>query len=367
MVTKILKINSALPETEKIAEAARIIRQGGLVVFPTETVYGIAADSNNPQAIERLNQVKKRTENKPYSILVAQRGIIENYSSYTHPNLYKLVDKYWPGPLTVIVPGKVPGETIGIRMPDHTVALRLVEESGCTIAAPSANLEGKKAPTNCQEALVDLDGLVDLALDGGPVDFGISSTIVDFTKPRPVVIREGVITQPDVDRTINKKSVLFVCTGNSCRSVMAEYLLKAKLIGREDVEVHSAGTSVLFKSTASHETMVVLRQRGINAGMHISRPLGTTMLKKADLIFAMTRSHRAQVLDRAPSVEKRVYLLKEFSPIAGGYESDLDLSDPIGQPHAAYEECLLTINEAIEKIVGLIWKSLSVQITVGLN
>ena len=101
---------------------------------------------------------------------------------YTHPNLYKVIDKYWPGPLTVIVPARHEGETIGIRMPDHTVALRLVEESGCTIAAPSANLEGKKPPTNCQEALEDLDGQVDLALDGGPVDFGISSTILDFTQ-----------------------------------------------------------------------------------------------------------------------------------------------------------------------------------------
>ena len=321
-VTKVLKVNSALPEPEKIAEAARIVRQGGLVIFPTETVYGIAADSNNPRAMDRLRAVKRRTDGKLFSILVAQRGIIENYSTYTHPNLYKVIDKYWPGPLTVIVPARHEGETIGIRMPDHTVALRLVEESGCTIAAPSANLEGKKPPTNCEEALEDLDGQVDLALDGGPVDFGISSTILDFTQTHPTVTREGVITQPDVDRTINKKCVLFVCTGNSCRSVMAEYLLKAKLIGREDVEVHSAGTSVFFK--------------------------------KSDLIFAMTRAHRSQILERVPSVEKRVYLLKEFGNIQRGLETDLDVPDPIGQPHAAYQECLLTIEEAITKIEELL-------------
>jgi L-threonylcarbamoyladenylate synthase len=353
-VTKILKVNSAVPEAEKIAEAAHIVRQGGLVIFPTETVYGIAADSNNPKAMERLRAVKRRPDGKLFSILVAQRGIIENYSTYTHPNLYKVIDKYWPGPLTVIVPARQEGETIGIRMPDHTVALQLVEESGCTIAAPSANLEGKKAPTNCREALEDLDGLVDLALDGGPVDFGISSTVLDFTQARPTVTREGVIAQPDVDRTIAKKCVLFVCTGNSCRSVMAEYLLKAKLIGREDVEVHSAGTSVFLKSPASQETLAVLRGRGINAGTHISRALGSIMLKKSDLIFAMTRAHRAQILERVPSVEKRVYLLKEFGATHHGGEADLDVPDPIGQPHAAYEECLLTIEEAIGKIEGLL-------------
>lgn len=105
------------------------------MIFPTETVYDIAADSNNPQAMERLNQVKRRTENKPYSILVAaHRGIVENYLIIIPIRfVLKLIDKYWPGPLTIIVPSKQEGETIGIRMPDSTIALRLVEESACTI------------------------------------------------------------------------------------------------------------------------------------------------------------------------------------------------------------------------------------------
>ncbi len=352
--TKVISIDSAVPQPDRIAEAAHVIRRGGLVIFPTETVYGIAADANNPAAIERLTKVKQRSNDKRYSILVAHRSIVDNYSCYTEPNLYKLIDKYWPGPLTVIVPSRNPvEETVGIRMPDHTIALRLVEESGCTIAAPSANLEGKKPPTSVAQALEDLDGLVDLAIDGGPVDFGISSTIVDFCKAKPTVIRDGVISQQDVDRTVNRKCVLFVCTGNSCRSVMAEYLLKNRLIGREDVEVLSAGTNVYFKSPASHETLGVLREQGINAGVHLSHQLGRVMLRKADLIFAMTRGHRTQILEMVPPVEKRLYLLKEFCD-SRSYEMEPDVPDPIGQGHAEYQECMLTIKEAVDKIVGLL-------------
>lgn len=342
------------PEFESIIEAATVIREGGLVVFPTETVYGIAADFNNPVAIQRLRQVKQRTDSKPFSILIAHRGIIENYTGYNDPRLYKLIDEYWPGPLTVIVPSRTEGATIGIRMPDHMIALRLVEQSQCTIAAPSANLEGKKPPTNCQEALEDLDGLVDLALDGGPVELGQSSSIVDFTQGAPKILREGAITQTDVDRVVQRKLFLFICTGNSCRSVMAEFLFNHLAGERPDVRAMSAGTSVFFKSTASAETIAVLKNLGIDASKHQSRPVSNILLKKADLIFAMTRAHRMQILERTPSIEQRVYLLREFTDVPKGYESDLDISDPIGRSHEAYEECMLMIKEAVEKIVKLI-------------
>ncbi len=353
MKTKVVKVNPVSPEFEIIVEAANVIREGGLVIFPTETVYGIAADFNNPVAIRRLREVKRRDDDKHFSILIAHRGIVENYTGYSDPRLYKLIDEYWPGPLTVIVPSREEGQTIGIRMPDNTIALRMVEQSQCTIAAPSANLQGKKPPATCKEALEDLDGFVDLALDGGPVELGKSSSIVDFTQGCPKITREGAISQADVDRIIQRKLFLFVCTGNSCRSVMAEYLFNHMAGERQDVRAVSAGTSVFFKSTASAETISVLRALGIDATKHQSRPVANILLKKADLIFAMTRSHRMQILERAPSVEQRIYLLREFTDLAKGFEADLDISDPIGRSHEAYEECMLMIKEAIEKIVKL--------------
>ncbi|MBF0570154.1 MAG: threonylcarbamoyl-AMP synthase [Candidatus Omnitrophica bacterium] len=356
MKTKILKIDPLAPETELVLEAARCVHKGGLVIFPTETVYGIAADNANPVAMKRLREVKKRSDDKPFSVMVAQKELIRNYTTYADPKLYKLVDRYWPGPLTVIVPaaGETPGQTIGIRIPDHLVALKLVENARCTIAAPSANVEGNPPPTTCAEALRDLDGLVDLAIDSGKVDIGTASTIVDFTKAKPTVVREGVISQEDVNTVVGCKNILFICTGNSCRSVMAEYLFRKRIKGRKDVDVSSCGTSVLFPTSASQEALGVLKSYGMDAREHLSRPLTNMLLKKSDLIFVMTRLHRSQVLERVPSVEPRVYLLGEFRSAPVRRESDLDIPDPIGHARAEYQACAAFIDDCLGKVINLI-------------
>jgi len=352
--TDIVPIRSDFPELAKIAYCAKVIRHGGLVIFPTETVYGIAADYNNPKAMQRLREVKKRTENKPFSIHIAQKGLVYNYTSMTDPRLYKLIDHCWPGPLTVVVPARVANQTIGIRMPHNNIALMLVQESQCTVAAPSANFSGHPPPSTCQEALRDLDGLVDVAIDGGSAQIGLASSVVDFTQSDPQILREGVITQEDVETITQKKSILFVCTGNSCRSVMAEYLLRDFLPDRDDVEISSAGTGVFLHSSASKETLHVLQQEGIDASIHVSQPVTNILLNKSDLILVMTRSHRQQVLERLPAAENRVYLLREFHDEPLSTHLNLDIPDPIGKPAESYEECLIMIKEAIQKLVHLI-------------
>lgn len=354
MKTEIVKIDPQYPDLKQIGYCAKALRKGALVVFPTETVYGIAADFSNGKAMKRLREVKQRAEEKPFAILISQIGLISNYTSTTDPKLYKLIDACWPGPLTVVVPSKEEGKTIGIRMPDHPIALRLVQESQCTIAAPSANLEGNDPPSTCRDALKDLDGLVDIAIDGGAARIGAGSSVVDMTKKHPTVLRESVITQKDVDRITGKKTILFVCTGNSCRSVMAEYLLKSHVAGRDNIEIVSAGTSVFLQSTASSETVSVLREEGIDATGHLARPVDSILLKRADLIIVMTRNHRAQVLDRVPDVEKRVYLLKEFINTPLNSEQDIDVPDPIGKPRSSYKECLIDIKQAIHKLAELV-------------
>ena len=354
MKTAIIKLDAEFPDLKMIAQCAKVIRSGGLVGFPTETVYGIAADFSNPKAMERLRAVKKRDAVKPFSILVSQPGLISNYTHSTDPKIFKLIDAYWPGPLTVVVPAKEEGQTVGVRMPDHPIALRLVQEAQCPIAAPSANHEGNEPPKNCEEALRDLDGQIDVIIDGGESRIGIGSSVVDVTSEKPRILREGVITQQDVDRITGTKTVLFVCTGNSCRSVMAEYLLKSKAQGRDDIEIISAGTGVYLRSTASSETVAVLLEEGIDAAGHIAQPINSVLLKKSDLIIVMTRSHREQVIERVPAVEQRVYLLKEFSNAASNGQNNIDVPDPIGQPRSAYKVCLEDIKQAIQKIAQLV-------------
>ena len=355
MKTPVIKVHPQYPELDKIAHCAKIVRKGGLVIFPTETVYGIAADYNNPQAIERLRHIKHRDASKPFSVLISQKGLVSNYTSVIDPAVYKLVDEYWPGPLTVIVPTKDGHGSIGIRMPLNIVSLHLVQECQCTVAAPSANIAGRPPPVTCEDALRDLDGQVDVAIDGGPAKIGSSSSVVDLTGDKPKLLREGVITQKDVDEVVRKKHILFICTGNSCRSVMAEYLLKCLLKGRNDVAVVSAGTGVFLRSSASSETLAVLKRRDIDASDHQSQPLNTILLKKSDLILVMTKMHRQQVLERVPDVEKRVYLLREFSddPVSNT-DTNMDIPDPIGKTPQAYEDCMVTIQEAVHKLVKLL-------------
>jgi len=351
MKTEVIKIHPEFPESDKIAKCAKVIRQGGLVVFPTETVYGIAADFNNEKAIKRLREVKGRAENKPFSIHISQKELLPNYTPSKDPIIYKLIDACWPGPLTVIVPSYEADKTIGIRMPENNIAIKLVEESQCTVAAPSANFTGKPAPSTCEEAMKDLDGLVDMAIDGGSSKFGLASSVVDCMQEKPVVLRKGAISQEQVDKIANKKAILFICTGNSCRSVMGEYFLREKLKDRDDIEVLSAGTSVFLRSSASKETISVLEREGIDVRHHQARPMTNIMLHKADLILVMTKLHRSQVLGYVPDVEQRVHLLKEFISDSEEPTGDFDIEDPMGLPSEAYEECAITVKNAVEKLI----------------
>lgn len=214
METKVAIINDLDKDKKFISEAGEIIRAGGTVAFPTETVYGLGADALNAEAVKKIFIAKGRPQDNPLIIHVASKNI-EHLVEGISPVAQKLMDKFWPGPLTIIFNKKdiVPNETsaglstIGVRMPNSSIALELIKASGTTIAAPSANISGRPSPTDVERCVEDLDGKINYILGGAKCDIGVESTIIDCTVNPPMVLRPGGITL-EMLRTIDKDIVI---------------------------------------------------------------------------------------------------------------------------------------------------------------
>jgi L-threonylcarbamoyladenylate synthase len=197
--TVVFKVDPQQPDIEKIQAAADIIRKGGLVAFPTETVYGLGADALNPTAVLALFDAKKRPLDNPPIVHVENISDVYRLAEQVPPKADKLMRTFWPGPLTLVfkrsknVPDvTVAGlDTIAVRMPQHAVALALIRESRCPIAAPSANLAGKPSPTSAKHVFDDLNGRIDAILDGGPTRIGVESTVLDLSVEPTLVLRPG--------------------------------------------------------------------------------------------------------------------------------------------------------------------------------
>ena len=197
LAPRIFGLTGSTPDPTVLAEAAKILRAGGLVAFPTETVYGLGADATNPKAIERLNQVKGRPPEKPYSLHLSSRDQVRQLVKSIPPLAERLMERFWPGPLTIVMPSNE-GTTIGFRLPDHPVAHAFLTACGVLVAAPSANRSGSPPPTDAKEVLAALDGAVDCLLDGGPTRLGRESTVVEIVNGKLVVRREGAIPKADI-------------------------------------------------------------------------------------------------------------------------------------------------------------------------
>jgi len=194
-----------LRATEKnIAVASEIVRNGGLVVYPTETVYGLGCDPFNIQAVKRVFQVKGDRK-KPLPILASSIEYVEKIA-YLSENAKCVATKFWPGPLTIVLHKKssLPSivtcnqDSVGVRIPRHDVAIRLIQLSNGLLVGTSANKTGKKPPKTAEAATEEIGKEVDVILDGGPTIFGKSSTLVDFTSAQPKILREGLISLREI-------------------------------------------------------------------------------------------------------------------------------------------------------------------------
>ena len=196
----------------RIRPAAQAIAQGKLIVFPTETVYGLGANALDNEAVESIFKAKGRPSDNPLIVHISEKSQLDGLVQELPPKAEMLMEAFWPGPLTLIlrksdqVPRGVTAglDTVGIRMPAHPVALSLIRQSGIPIAAPSANLSGRPSPTQAEHVLTDLNGRVDFIIDGGSCEVGLESTVLDVTVEPPVILRPGGITREMLEEVIGR-------------------------------------------------------------------------------------------------------------------------------------------------------------------
>ena len=192
------------------AEAARVLRDGGVAAFPTETVYGLGADALNPDAVARVFEVKGRPAFDPLIVHVADPDQLSGVTGAFPETGVRLAERFWPGPLTLVVPkaAAVPDlvtaglPTVGVRIPDHPLALAMLRAAACPVAAPSANRFGRTSPTTAAHVLEQLGERIDLVLDGGPCRVGVESTVLLLTESPPVVLRFGGVTVEAIEQEI---------------------------------------------------------------------------------------------------------------------------------------------------------------------
>ncbi len=315
------------------------LHRGNILGLATDTVYGLAVDAQNQAAVEKLNRLKDR-QAKPYTFFVS-RSQLDRYAQLAKP---KLIDFFMPGPLTVILKKQAGVELplvqdrIGIRIPQTPYLLRLLNSYPRPLAVTSANRAGQPTCSSPYEIIENFTD-VEVVVDGGRLE-GPPSTVLDLTVSPPVVQRKGKIPILEIEkvhgRTVrlgggNQFNVLFVCTGNTCRSPMAMGIFQT-LVDPNRVAVQSAGISTTDGLPAAPHAVEAVRRFGGSLAAHRTRALKPELVRWADLILVMEYRHYEFVLQNAPEAVSRTFLLKEYKRNTKYTE----VRDPVGQDLEAY-------------------------------
>lgn len=227
MQTKILKINPKNPQISRIRQASKIIKSGNLVAFPTETVYGLGANALDPKSVKKIFKAKGRPSDNPLIIHISDVSDLGMLVDHIPNTAYKLIDRFWPGPLTLVlkksknVPKITTGgiNTVAVRMPKNKIAHTLIKESGVPIAAPSANISGRPSPTTSEHVFNDLSGKISMIIDGGRTKIGIESTVVDLSRKTPMLLRPGGVTLEQIQEVIGKITIHPITQERKTKSV----------------------------------------------------------------------------------------------------------------------------------------------------
>ena len=317
MKTRVITWQETMPDCLK--EAADCLRRGGLVAFPTETVYGLGGDGMRPAVSGKIYAAKGRPSDNPLIIHIADESAVEHIAEDISEAAWKLMDTFWPGPLTIVLKKreKVPSQTTGglntvaVRMPSHPAALELIRQAGVYVAAPSANTSGRPSPSKAEHVLEDLQGKIDYIVDGGEVDIGIESTIIDMTASVPMILRPGYITPEMLEKVIGHVE-------SDPSITEADRALPPKAPGMKYTHYAPRGELTIVEgepaAVAKRINSLVLEKQGAGQRTGVLATAETKEQYKADVVLSMGR--REDLL----TVSAKLYsCLREFDTLGVDY------------------------------------------------
>ncbi|MFP3938274.1 MAG: L-threonylcarbamoyladenylate synthase [Phycisphaerae bacterium] len=366
METRVIKVRQQADIPSAAEEGAKVLSAGGLVGFPTETVYGVAAVASDDAAMERLRDLKSRPS-RPFSVHMGRREDAFRYVDDPPLRARWLMAKAWPGPLTILLPtGGVLAETklqkeglyarlcyedtIGLRCPSDPVAMRMLSAVDEPVVAPSANRAGSRSPRTGRDVLEELDGGIDLLIDAGDTRYGQDSTIVLFGADGWRIVRQGVYDERSVRRMMNRR-ILFLCSGNTCRSPLAAGIAKkffaerlncrVQDLPKHGLEISSAGLNAPAGARPSEEAVTVAREQGAEISRHRTRRATVELITGADVVLCMTGAQVAAVGRLAAEAGN----VRRLDPQS-------DVPDPIGGGMEAYRRTARRIAGAVENLLS---------------
>ncbi|MCA9121647.1 MAG: threonylcarbamoyl-AMP synthase [Planctomycetaceae bacterium] len=349
---------------DAIHRTVQALAEGKLVAVPSETVYGIACSALNERAVARLAELKQRSSEHPFTLAIKSSDDAQDYVPTLSPLAQRLARRCWPGPVTLVLDSThadsllgqlpasvreavIPNGSVGLRVPAHDALLSILRLTAGPLVLTSANHGKQSDAVNAADVAKLFGDEIDLILDDGPSKFGQPSSVVRVGDSKLHLLRSGVITDQVLKR-LASHLIVFVCTGNTCRSPMAEGLMRQRIAERlncsineledHNVMVMSAGIAAMSGGRASAESVQLMKERGIDIEKHESQPLSERLVRFADLILTMTRGHREAIIAQWPDAAARTKVV---------CRDQSDVSDPIGGPIERYRRCAEQIDSQL--------------------